>query len=277
MIALTREQRGGRAIIFEVNFSYSQAEIAALISEFTDPQVREAVELAALPEILNQASYFIDVGANVGQYTFHAAKHLRNAKLVAIEANPFLIPVLKRTVENLRSQDGPDNEYEIRAAAVSDVPGELEFYVSKYPTLSSVFPKGQTERVGVPTVALDEFYRPGVRTVIKIDVEGAEYRVIRSASRFLKSGHASFFVELHSWGDKTIGKYPLHVCRLFLTNGYALRKVGTHYLFYRASWMKRNISFLAELPYLGLKHLVCQYGGPLRPWLQRVRTRMRRA
>ena len=74
-----------------VNFSYSQSEIAELISEFTDPQVREAVELAALPEILKNCSYFIDVGANVGQYTFHAAKHLRNSKLIAIEANPFLI------------------------------------------------------------------------------------------------------------------------------------------------------------------------------------------
>ena len=257
-----------------MNFSYSQAEIAELISEFTDPQVREAVELASLPEILTQAAYFIDVGANVGQYTFHAAKHLRHAKLVAIEANPFLIPVLERTVENLRAQDSPHNEYEIRAAAVSDVPGELEFYVSKYPTLSSVFPKGQTERVSVPTVALDEFYRAGVRTVIKIDVEGAEYRAIRSGSRFLKSQHASFFVELHSWGDKTIGKYPLHVCWLFLKNGYALQKIGTHYLFCRAPWIKRNVSFLAELPFLGLKHLVCRYGGPLRPWLQRIRGRM---
>jgi tRNA1(Val) A37 N6-methylase TrmN6 len=87
------------------DFSYDEAQIAGLISEFTDPKTREAIELSSLPEILHGAAYFIDVGANVGLYTFHAAKHLRNAKLLAIEANPYLIPVLTRTVEtSMRSR-----------------------------------------------------------------------------------------------------------------------------------------------------------------------------
>ena len=201
-----------------MTFSYSDADIAGLISEFTDPRVREAVELAALPDILKDTSYFIDVGANVGQYTFHAAKHLRNAKLVAIEANPFLIHVLTRTVDNLRLHDSPDNEYEIHAAAVSDMPGALKFYVSKYPTLSSVFQQDTAEQVEVPTLALDTLWRPSVRTVIKIDVEGVEYRVIRSGRKFLRSNQTCFFVELHSWGDRTIRKYPIHVCWLFFTH-----------------------------------------------------------
>lgn len=258
-----------------MTFSYGDAEIAELMAEFSDPQVREAVELAALSEILKGVAYFIDVGANVGQYMFHAAKHLRHSRLVAIEANPFLIPALTKTVENLRLHDSGDNEYEIRSGAVSDIPGALEFYVSEYPTLSSVFPHGIAERVSVPTVELDDFYRLGVRTVVKIDVEGAEYRAIRSGSRFLNSGETSFFVELHSWGDRTIGKYPLHVCWLFLRNGYAVRKIGTHYLFYWAPWLRRNVSFLREFPVLTMKYLVCRYGGGIRPMLERVKRKMR--
>ena len=152
----------------------------------------------------------------------------------------------------------------------------MEFYVSKYPTLSSVFPKGSSERVSVPTVALDELYRPAIPTVIKIDIEGSEYRAIRSASRFLKSHHASFFIELHSWGDKALGKYPIHACWLLLRNGYALRKVGTHYFFYRANRMSRNVSFLAAFPSLALKYLLRRFGGPIGPWLQRLRLRMQR-
>lgn len=255
-----------------MDLSYSESEIAELIAEFTDPQVREAVELASLPEILRGVSYFIDVGANVGQYMFHAAKYLRNAKLVAIEPNPLLMPVLTRTIENLRLHDSPRNEYEIHAAAVSDIPLSLDFYVSKYPTLSSVFYSGKAEKVSVPTVHLDDFYRPSVRTVIKIDVEGAEYRAIRSASRFLRSDATSFFVELHSWGDQTIGKYPIHVCWLFFSNGYALRKIGTHYLFYKASWLKRTISFLRQFPDLSIKYVVCRHARGLRPILNRLRS-----
>jgi len=248
-----------------VNFSYREAQIQELRSEFTDPKFREAVELSALPGILDQAEYFIDVGANVGLYTFHAAKYLRNAELLAIEANPYLIPALTETLDALRSQDRSGNEYAIKAAAVSDIAGPLEFHVSRLPTLSSMFPNTLAETVQVPTVRLDDFYIPSVRTVIKIDVEGSEYRAIRSASRFLKSNHSSFFIELHGWGDKTIGKYPIHVCWLFFTTGYAVRKIGTHYLFYRATPLRRVASFLVQLPYLGLKYLMVRYGASIRP------------
>lgn len=43
-----------------MRFTYSDAQISALLSEFTDPQVREATELAALPEMLQGISYFIE-------------------------------------------------------------------------------------------------------------------------------------------------------------------------------------------------------------------------
>lgn len=76
-----------------------------MVSEFNNPQVREGIELAALPEILEACRYFIDVGASAVQYTFHAAKHLRHARILAVEANPYLIPLLTHTVDELRSQD----------------------------------------------------------------------------------------------------------------------------------------------------------------------------
>ncbi len=245
------------------DFPYNDAQIAELVSEFTAPDTREAVELSSLPKILNGAGYFIDVGANVGLYTFHAAKYLRNARILAIEANPYLIPVLTKTVEDLRLHDSGGNHYEIKEAAVSDLPGTLDFYVSRLPTLSSVFSNTPAQTLKVPTVRLDDFYRAGLPTVIKIDIEGAEYRAIRSASRFLQSKETSFFVELHGWGDKTLGKYPIHVSWLFLRNGYAQRKIGTHYWFYRAPWRQRATSFLRQCPYLGLKYLVLCHGGGL--------------
>ena len=256
------------------DFSYNEAQIAGLISEFTDPKTREAIELSSLPEILHGAAYFIDVGANVGLYTFHAAKHLRNAKLLAIEANPYLIPVLTRTVENLRHDSG-GNEYEVKAGAVSDLPGPLEFHVSRFPTLSSIFPNQSTQMVQVPTLQLDDFYLQAVPTVIKIDIEGGEYRAIRSAARFLHSAHTSFFAELHGWGDKTIGKYPIHAAWLFLMNGYAIRKIGTHYWFYRAQWFPRTVSFLRHCPYLALKFLAVRYCGGLRTLIAAYRNRSR--
>jgi FkbM family methyltransferase len=257
-----------------VSFSYRPAQIAELLSEFTDPQVREAVELSSLADLLQGVSCFIDVGSNVGQYVFHAARHLRDAHLVAIEANPVLIPVLTKTIDELRSQDRLGNHYEIWAAAASDIPGSIEFHISRLPTLSSVTPNTKAETVRVPTVPLDDFYVPSVRTLIKIDIEGAEYRAIRSGSQFLKSADTSFFVELHSWGDPSIGKYPLHVCWLFCRYGFASRKIGTHYLFYKASWLKCALSFAREFPSLALKLCLYRYARSLRPIIDHIRSKL---
>jgi FkbM family methyltransferase len=256
------------------NFSYDDKQLASLVSEFTSPAAREAVELAALPEILSGCQYFIDVGANVGQYTFHASKCLVQAKILSIEANPYLIPALTRTVETLRTRDDRGNDYEIVAAAVSDVVGSLDFFVSRFPTLSSVFPQDAKECVIVPTVRLDDFRRDSVFAVIKIDIEGAEYRAIRSGSQFVDSPNTKFFVELHGWGDRSIQKYPVHVCWFFLRKRYAVRKIGTHYLFFRAGWQKCVASFLVQWPYLAFKYLVFRFGGNLGHRLSQMRSRL---
>jgi FkbM family methyltransferase len=261
----------------KVSFSYSETQIAELVAEFTDPKARESVELAALPEILSGADFFIDAGANVGQYIFHASNHLRHAKLLAIEANPYLIAPLTRIVEDVRAADTAGNQYEICGAAVSDIAGNFEFFVSRFPTLSSVFPHDATEKVQVPSVRLDDFYRPDMHTVVKIDVEGAEYRAVRSAAKFLHSNHASFFIELHGWGDKTIGKYPIHLCWLFFRNGYASRKIGTHYWFYRAPWLTRAMLFLRQSPYLAIKYAVFRFLPGLPPALNRLRNKLKRS
>ena len=236
-------------------FSYRDSQIAELLSEFGNPEVREAVELCSLAYVLQGVSFFIDVGSNVGQYVFHAAKHLRNARIVAIEANPLIVPVLQRTIEELRSHDVSGNQYEVRAAAASDVPGEIEFHISRLPTLSSVTPNTKAETVWVPALSLDDLYIPSVRTLIKIDIEGAEYRALRSASRFLQSDDTSFLVELHSWGDPAIRKYPLHVCWLLFKHRFASRRIAAHYLFYKASWIRAGLSLARELPPQVLKYL----------------------
>ena len=258
-----------------VSFSYRDSQIAELLSEFADPRVREAVELSSLADILQGVSYFIDVGSNVGQYVFHAAKCLRNAKIVAIEANPLIIPVLTKTIDQLRSRDCVGNHYDLRAAAASDIRGSVEFHISRLPTLSSVTPNTKAETVRVPTVSLNELYIPSVRTFIKMDIEGAEYRALRSGSRFLESADTSFFVELHSWGDRSIGKYPLQVCWLFLKHRFASRKIGTHYLFYKASFLRSMLSFARELPSQVLRYLLCRYGMPFAQASRENRARFR--
>lgn len=138
-----------------------------------------------------------------------------------------------------------------------------------------MFPNNSTRVVTVAPVRLDDFYRSDVPTVVKIDIEGGEYRALRSATRFVQSHNTSFFIELHGWGDRTIRKYPLHIAWFFLTQGYAVRKIGTHYWFYRASRPKCLATFLGQCPYLGAKYLAFRYMKEIRSAIATSRRTLR--
>src|SRR5580658_7195938 len=137
-------------------------------------------------------------------------------------------------------------------------------FVSAYSQESSVLTKsGEGTNVTVPGRPLDSFYRPSRKTLIKIDIEGAEYRAVLGADRFLASDHTVFFIELHGWGDAEIRKYPLDVCTFFRRKGYGVRHVGhrvrNHYLFRKEGPVGRWVSYVSVLPRLGFMALIYRY------------------
>jgi len=46
------------------------------------------------------------------------------------------------------------------------------------------------------------------KTLIKIDVEGAELRVLNGCTRLIEQHNSEFFVELSWWGDRERGSSP---------------------------------------------------------------------
>lgn len=131
-----------------------------------------------------------DAGANVGAYCVPAARQRRDTRVVAFEPIPLNAALLRASVliNGLTNLD-------IVQACVSDSAGEIEFSVSEDSAYSSIIDTGrklEAARLRCRAVTLDEQCAAmGIVSpnLVKIDVEGAELRVLLGAGRaFFEAG-----------------------------------------------------------------------------------------
>lgn len=118
-------------------------------------------------------SVVYDVGANVGFYSLLAAK--RGARVIACEPDPANVKLLARHIELNRANVA------IEQVAVCEREGVESF--------SCGGPEGSLGKgeMQVRTIKLDSLLACyPVPTIIKIDVEGAEWRVLEGAREILK-------------------------------------------------------------------------------------------
>lgn len=180
--------------------------------------------LEHLGELLEGARLFIDVGASLGQYTFYASRILKRARIVAIEADPLRFEQLARNCELWQRESG--NEIEAIHAAVAETAGEISFFTTDSDVSGGLFahptstPGVSWRELRVPCITLDETLAGRAPDLIKIDVEGAEGRVLAGARRLLDEGRGRWLVELHGWEDGAGHGGAEEVYRLFGQLGY---------------------------------------------------------
>ena len=144
--------------------------------------------------LARQATTIFDIGANVGVFTYLAASHAPDARIIAYEPTPHLASLIERNVE----RNGWSPRVEVRRAGVSAEPGTMTFYV-RANDQESTLESGRTasgdvrERFDVPVVSLDEvFEREGIApetALLKIDVEGHEMKLLDGFERTLRRPH----------------------------------------------------------------------------------------
>lgn len=143
----------------------------------------------------------IEIGANVGIYTLFFSRRIPRGKVYAFEPS---MEAYERLVANLRA-NGVHNVVAF-PCAISDVSGFATFYEPKghltNGSLSPAFAGKFSDKltgglvVTVAGVELDQLVRPLNRILVKIDVEGAEYRVLRSLEKFITLHKPDMVVEV---------------------------------------------------------------------------------
>ena len=148
----------------------------------------EVEETAIIARLLPRVEVFVDIGANLGYYTCLA---LQSGKpVVAFEPQQQNLQCL---FQNLTA-NGWEDQAEVFPLALSERPGLLTLYGASGPSASLIKDwAGYSSRFKktVPVSTLDNVLVgrfPGQRLFVKMDVEGAEYQVLKGAVATLDRG-----------------------------------------------------------------------------------------
>lgn len=182
---------------------------------------------------------FVDVGANVGCMTALAARRVGDGGVVAVEPSP---PVLEELRETLR-RSGLTN-VRLVAAAASDTRGELVLYAGPDHNVgltATTAHRGLKPVGAVPAAPLGELVTHAelaAARLVKIDVEGAEDRVLRGLLPVLDdlAPDAELIVELSPtwWNDAA--QRPIDVLQPFLDRGFHVYLLPNDYWPWRYLW-----------------------------------------
>jgi FkbM family methyltransferase len=176
-----RRVRAGVGAGLRIGLRHASADYSSGTNEVP---VQEAFAGALRP-----GQVVFDVGSNVGFYSLLASRLVGpTGEVHAFEA----IPEIAREVAANARRNRLGNVH-VHAVAVTDVEGTVQLLRSRTPGGSTVspdeLPYDLTETFPVPAVTLDGFVRrEGVRApdFVKIDVEGAEHRVLAGMAGLLR-------------------------------------------------------------------------------------------
>jgi FkbM family methyltransferase len=157
-----------------------------------------------------QGDIVVDVGAHMGKYTIISSKRVgANGKVIAIEAHPGNYEMLNRNIK----LNGLTNVTTLNFAVYSKeskvklfLPGEKSNH-SIYNTLLSSRATDQGKFVEVNADTLDNLLQKnGISHAevnwLKIDVEGAEFEVLKGAHAILSnSNNITLLIEVHNIED----------------------------------------------------------------------------
>ncbi|MBU6321409.1 MAG: FkbM family methyltransferase [Patescibacteria group bacterium] len=168
---------------------------------------------------LGPGDVFYDIGANLGFYTYLALELAREVH--AFEPVPSLAATI---AANARLGES----LTVNAAALSDASGTATFYTGRS-TMVGTLDSAVAERlreagksagaITVPLLTLDEYVATHTPpTVLKIDAEGAEGRII-DGGRTLLSAHAPT-IAMEVWGKGNQWELSMHAVEKLRALGY---------------------------------------------------------
>lgn len=173
-----------------------------------------------IAKVLTSQSSAIDVGAHKGEVLDLMLKYAPNAKHYAIEALPHLAKALKEKYQNVV----------VFQHALSNKQGKVNFnFVKNAPAYSGLKEREYAvanpdiEQIEVEMTLLDNLI-PEKTTIslIKIDVEGAEYQVLKGASRILKESKPVVIFEFGLGASDRYETSPIMIFNFFDEHQYGI-------------------------------------------------------
>jgi len=177
-----------------------------------------------------------DIGANVGFFTLLMARGVGpGGKVVAFEPAPTTRVRLLRNIALNRLAN-----VEVREEAVADAEGEATFYSGpvKHSGVASLRAHGESDgSYKVRTSRLESCVPPGFRLrLIKMDVEGAEYRALVGMRNLLDRDGPDVIVEVSAHFLRDMGTSAQALIDFLLRLGYRMYWIDWNGLVMQSGW-----------------------------------------
>jgi FkbM family methyltransferase len=186
----------------------------------------------------------LDCGAHIGLSVLYFKRTCPRARITAFEPNPDTFELLKRNVWGNGFRD-----VELVNAAVGESAGTIDFHVSRDPLFwhwgdaavkNLWYDETRWQTIQVPAVALADWLTEPV-DYLKMDIEGFETRVLRTAGERLRQVY-QVTVEFH--GSKTNPGNRLEAVRAMLQDFGGLTTVTR-----QGHWLTRESDLNRQEPY----------------------------
>jgi FkbM family methyltransferase len=180
-------------------------------------------EVALLRTFVDAGDLVLDVGAHIGTFTIPLAQACgESGRVIAIEADESNFSLLRRNLHQHGLLD--------RVTPLLGLAGARNgrFRAVRFPshTSATYFTPDPTGK-GLATIHIDDLHAPTRVGVIKIDVEGMELCVLRSAERTIARDRPVLYVEMSAEQLLRHGATPDDIEALLRHHGYRFfRNVG---------------------------------------------------
>ncbi|MBK9398632.1 MAG: FkbM family methyltransferase [Saprospiraceae bacterium] len=147
----------------------------------------------------NNSPLIIDCGSNIGLSVLYFKQKYPKAKIIAFEADPQICEILTHNINEFDLTD-----IDIHPKAIWTQDGFIEFQIEGGASGMITQDKSSHDNIiKIPSVRLKSLLEEfDVIDFLKIDIEGAEYDVIKDCAGQLHKAQ-NIFIEYHSMDDKT--------------------------------------------------------------------------
>ncbi len=171
-------------------------------------------------KLIKKGDVILEIGANIGYYALLESTLMNGTgKIYAVEPNKKNYRILKKNVEqNMLKNIEPYN------FAFGERNGNAKLYLSKgYNTHSMIKGNYHIGAEDVKQMKVDTFLKGrDAPTMIRMDVEGYEYQIIKGMKKTLKTG-CNILMEIHP--DILSRKQIMEILNLLETNDYKIKTV----------------------------------------------------
>ncbi len=183
-------------------------------------------ETEVLKNQIKKGDVVLDLGANIGFFTLIFAKLVgEEGKVFAFEPDPDNFSLLKKNIEI----NGYQNVILVHKA-VSNETGKTRLYLSSEASDHRIYDSYDGRKsIEIETTRLDDYFNKynGRIDFIKMDVQGAEWAVIKGASSLLqKTKNLKITTEFWPIGLKRFGVEPQEYLKLLLKHCFQLYNIN---------------------------------------------------